>query len=182
MGEFTLSDDELTADERETLLAGFREGIGRRRSRSSELDAWIRGTALRLRHLGWHGQYLKIGELENIEDDGTTTIQFEFDWEDDEMAEHRWMAEALWDEKALFDELSNIMQERHSKYGPGNISRHGVPGILVRIDDKLARLSHSGEDFSDESYRDAWLDVVNYGLIALMFLDGTWPGSEKDPA
>lgn len=90
-----------------------------------------------------------------------------------------WMTRALWSDGGLFDELFQLMEGRHAKYGPGNISRHGVPGILVRMDDKLARLAHSEADFGDESYRDAWLDVINYGLIALMFMDGVWPGSEK---
>lgn len=101
------------------------------------------------------------------------------DLEEIKSSRFEWMTRALWSDGGLFDELFELMEGRHAKYGPGNISRHGVQGILVRMDDKLARLAHSEADHSDESYRDAWLDVINYGLIALMFMDGVWPGSEK---
>lgn len=77
----------------------------------------------------------------------------------------------------LLADIGNMMDERHQKYGAGNIARHGIDGILVRIDDKIARIANSKNDFSDESHRDAWRDVVGYGLIALMWLDGRWPGS-----
>ena len=78
----------------------------------------------------------------------------------------------------LLKEVRDLMADRHRKYGPGNISKRGIPGVLVRLDDKLARLDNSDADFTDESYRDAWMDVVGYGLIALMWLDGDWPGSK----
>lgn len=80
--------------------------------------------------------------------------------------------------RRIFDEITEIMEERGKKYGPGNISRHGLEGILVRLDDKTERLNHSQHDHADESYRDAWRDVVGYGLIALLWLDGAWPGSD----
>lgn len=77
----------------------------------------------------------------------------------------------------LLHEVELLMLDRHTKYGPGNIARHGIPGITVRLDDKLARINTGDMDHADEKYRDAWLDVVGYGLIALMWLDGNWPGS-----
>lgn len=90
-----------------------------------------------------------------------------------------WMTRALWEDGGLYDELFKLMEDRHAKYGAGNISRRGVAGILVRLDDKLERLSTGTMDHADESYRDAWLDVVNYGLIALMVMDGVWPSAKK---
>jgi hypothetical protein len=79
----------------------------------------------------------------------------------------------------VLSEVRELMCDRHTKYGPGNISKRGIPGVLVRLDDKLARIDNGDMDFADESYRDAWLDVVGYGLIALMCLDGNWPGVAK---
>jgi hypothetical protein len=83
------------------------------------------------------------------------------------------------DLKDLLAEVRGLMEDRHRKYGAGNISKRGIPGILVRLDDKLARIDNGNHDHADESYRDAWMDVVGYGLIALMCLDGNWPGVEK---
>ena len=76
-------------------------------------------------------------------------------------------------------EVEEIMRERHEKYGPGNIAQFGDFGVMVRLADKLARLQHSsGKDYADEATRDAWLDVIGYGLIGLAWVDGNWPGSE----
>ena len=86
-----------------------------------------------------------------------------------------WLAAAL-------EEVEALMRERGSKYGPGNIAEWGDLGVLVRLSDKLARLRHSRErDFADETARDAWLDVIGYGLIGLAWADGNWPGSERGP-
>lgn len=75
--------------------------------------------------------------------------------------------------------VREMMTSRHRKYGAGNIARHGLAGIRVRLDDKLARLEAGNDDHPDESVYDTALDIVGYGLIYLMWLDGTWPGSEK---
>jgi len=75
----------------------------------------------------------------------------------------------------LLDEVALLMHERHKKYGPGNHNKYGVLGVRVRLADKIARIENGNEDFEDESYRDCWVDVVGYGLIALMLVDGTWP-------
>lgn len=84
-----------------------------------------------------------------------------------------------WLEAAL-REVQEVMLERGQKYGPGNIAQFGELGVLVRLSDKLARLRHtSGKDFADEAARDAWMDVVGYGLIGLGWVDGNWPGSSK---
>lgn len=83
-----------------------------------------------------------------------------------------WLTEAL-------EEVHSIMAERGAKYGPGNIAEFGELGVLVRLSDKLARLRHSsGKDFADEATRDAWLDIIGYGLIGLAWTDKNWPGSE----
>jgi hypothetical protein len=35
-----------------------------------------------------------------------------------------------------------IMIERQKKYGPMNISKHLESGVMIRVDDKLARLAN----------------------------------------
>jgi hypothetical protein len=84
----------------------------------------------------------------------------------------QWMDELLAEVKA-------VMLERGAKYGPGNIAEFGELGVLVRLSDKLHRLRHSRDkDFADEASRDAWLDIIGYGLIGLAWADKKWPGSE----
>lgn len=83
-------------------------------------------------------------------------------------------------EKALDIELTQIyemMLERHEKYGPGNIARHGEYGILVRMDDKFARLANGLEDHRDETVDNTLDDVIGYALIWKLWLKGDWPGS-----
>lgn len=103
---------------------------------------------------------------------------------------------------AYLAEARAVMIERQRKYGPENIRALGLRGVLDRVrNDKLERISRVVErqdlrrrcldagmpreivdqylpelqaDFSDESLRDAIIDVVNYGLIMLMLLDGVW--------
>jgi hypothetical protein len=78
----------------------------------------------------------------------------------------------------LLVEVQALMFERGRKYGPGNIAEFGEFGVLVRMSDKFARLRNGFQHFDDESLRDTVLDVVGYGLIWLMLLDGNWPASQ----
>lgn len=59
-------------------------------------------------------------------------------------------------------------------YGHGNIARFGVPGIAVRLNDKLERLKnlqkHDGPVLF-EPIQDTWLDICGYSVIALMWLN-----------
>lgn len=83
---------------------------------------------------------------------------------------------------AQFAALEALFWERQRKYGPGNIAEFGDYGILVRLYDKLARLRRyyveKVGDMPDESVRDAWADVAVYATIALVCMDGQWPGWE----
>lgn len=86
---------------------------------------------------------------------------------------------------AQFSGLEALFWERQRKYGPGNISEFGDYGILVRLHDKLARLKrHYAEgvgNMPDESVRDTWADISVYAMIALLWLDGRWPGQGAKP-
>ena len=72
-----------------------------------------------------------------------------------------------------------IFQNRHNKYGPGNISSMGHSGVMTRWHDKYERIQYSTEDFVDESNADAHYDGSNYSLIDLMVLNAEWPGITK---
>lgn len=82
--------------------------------------------------------------------------------------------------------MRRIMVDRQTKYGPANITRNGVLGLLIRMGDKMSRIeydhrsstmeSQQGQhDYHDESPEDAWLDLANYaGPIHHMLTHGTW--------
>ena len=76
--------------------------------------------------------------------------------------------------------LFELFKQRQAKYGPTNIAKRGSAGILVRLDDKLARLDNAyagrAGDMADETEEDAWSDVAVYATIALVCRDGNWPG------
>jgi len=79
---------------------------------------------------------------------------------------------------------ANLLLKKHNDYGPRNISdAPGGPlnGLRVRIHDKTARINHlidSGKHPQNESLRDSFVDLANYALIALLVIDGEWPGIE----
>jgi hypothetical protein len=64
--------------------------------------------------------------------------------------------------------IIDLLCERHSKYGAGNINEFREYGLLVRMSDKVARIKNGAGDFEDESTLDAWMDLVGYAAIAHM--------------
>jgi hypothetical protein len=70
-------------------------------------------------------------------------------------------------------------KERQKKYGSNNIARRGTAGVVVRLDDKLARLEQLGKgkggDVQDETTMDTCIDIANYAAIAWMCQTGAWP-------
>jgi len=83
-----------------------------------------------------------------------------------------------------FARCFEIFKERQRKYGSGNIARRGPAGILVRMDDKLARLERTlttkrddkAADFADETLADTCADLANYALMIHLCVAGQWPG------
>jgi len=78
-------------------------------------------------------------------------------------------------------------QKQHD-YGARNISLGGdmqneddkqlaLIGITIRLNDKVQRLLNLIKDTDapeNESIRDAFLDISNYGAIAQVVMDGKW--------
>lgn len=72
--------------------------------------------------------------------------------------------------------LSTVIAKQ-TDYGHGNILRHGITGINVRMCDKVERIKHlqaKGGNAVNEPLADSWLDLVGYSIIAVMLLDGTF--------
>lgn len=74
-----------------------------------------------------------------------------------------------------------VLIEKQADYGPNNIARcpiGPVNGLIVRLFDKVARLSHlTVGNFSpkNEALTDTGLDIANYGTILSMVLTAQWP-------
>lgn len=82
-----------------------------------------------------------------------------------------------------FRALYELFKERQKKYGPTNIAMSGSRGVAIRAQDKVARLHHAyfkggALDTPDESVKDSWRDLSVYAAIALVCMDGGWPGAE----
>jgi hypothetical protein len=80
------------------------------------------------------------------------------------------------------ERLAELLIKKQHDYGPKNIADSpGGPinGLRVRMFDKLARINNlyeTGATPENESLRDSFMDIANYGIIALMVLDGHWEG------
>jgi hypothetical protein len=78
----------------------------------------------------------------------------------------------------ILGEMRATMIKKQFDYGPGNIAEFGELGVLVRTADKYNRLKNllyaQGGEPRNESLDDTWLDLADYGLIALMVRRGTW--------
>ena len=96
------------------------------------------------------------------------------------------MAKFTLDVTDLLVTAGDLLVSKQKDYGPYNISRApGGPlnGLRVRIFDKVSRINNlidSGVEPEHESLRDSFIDLANYGIIALMVLDGNWPSLENN--
>lgn len=80
--------------------------------------------------------------------------------------------------------ISEILIKKQKDYGPENIMKFGIIGIIVRLFDKVARLNNllikSNGDFKSaigansvpgETLVDTLIDIIGYSTIALMILE-----------
>jgi hypothetical protein len=89
------------------------------------------------------------------------------------------------DVHAVVDPMIDLLVRKQTDYGPHaiNLSPGGaLLGINVRMHDKMSRVANlissgKGPEVADESVLDTYRDIANYAVIAVMYLEGTWPGS-----
>ena len=77
--------------------------------------------------------------------------------------------------KLLHDEARAIFAKKNADYGDA-FATHGTIGVLIRINDKLARYTNITKNkleinVSDETLRDTLMDLHNYAIMAIMCLD-----------
>lgn len=75
---------------------------------------------------------------------------------------------------------ASLVIRKQRDYGPKNILNSVVQpelAIAVRLSDKIARLvnlAQSGKTAENESLKDTAEDIIGYGLVLKMVLDGTF--------
>lgn len=75
--------------------------------------------------------------------------------------------------RIIANEIASLVISKQADYGKSNILDFGEFGVLVRTNDKIARLKNlsiSGK--KPESVEDSWEDLAGYALIALMLKRG----------
>lgn len=82
-------------------------------------------------------------------------------------------------EKAIVEACNSLaatLIAKRKDYGKGNIERHGEFGVIVRADDKLARLINLWklDSAENEPIEDSWKDLAGYAIIGLLFRQGKW--------
>ena len=74
----------------------------------------------------------------------------------------------------IANEIAGVVINKHRDYGKDNILAFGEFGVLVRTNDKIARLKNLlNKEGVTEPRIDAWVDIMGYGIIALL-LDRDW--------
>lgn len=70
-------------------------------------------------------------------------------------------------------EALELFDKKNKDYGDA-FSNYGPVGVVVRIGDKISRLSSiskNGVNIKTESMRDTLLDLHNYAAMAIMLID-----------
>lgn len=77
----------------------------------------------------------------------------------------------------ILNDLRSLLLKKRKDYGAKNLLTFGEKGILVRANDKLARLKHMLWDNPDknpacEPIDDSWKDLANYSILAMILRRG----------
>jgi hypothetical protein len=95
------------------------------------------------------------------------------------MADHR-----ISQMRKVQQEALELFMKKNRDYGD-SFARYGPVGVLVRLGDKVNRLSSVTKRgvtlVSTESMRDTLIDMQNYAAMAIMLLDETPDGKLANP-
>lgn len=78
--------------------------------------------------------------------------------------------------KQTAEKVADLLVKKDQDYGADNIKRHGTLGVLVRMDDKLARLTNllNADKVNNEAIEDTWEDLAGYAIIGYLLTKGLW--------
>lgn len=88
------------------------------------------------------------------------------------------------DSRLVADQALAVLLAKQLDYGPTNIINSpggALNGLVVRLYDKIARANNlvkNNLEPTNEPLYDTFLDIANYGIIGLMVINKTFPGSE----
>lgn len=75
--------------------------------------------------------------------------------------------------------IASTVIRKQNDYGPENIAKFGMWGLIVRLHDKIARFENlmskkrqGVNAVSDETVYDTLLDIVGYSTVALLWING----------
>lgn len=90
-------------------------------------------------------------------------------------------------EKAWLSTVQNMFTtfvKKNHDYGSDNLALAGIPGVVIRMGDKISRLFQlSGingkvlAEVSSEGVKDTFLDLANYAICGYIMCSGKWPGT-----
>lgn len=85
--------------------------------------------------------------------------------------------------KEMFENVQ-LFVKKHFDYGPNNVHRLGILGLLMRMEEKIERVRKlqsmdSHDKPINESLEDSLRDISNYATITLMYHKHTWPPKTK---
>ena len=106
-------------------------------------------------------------------------------------SDHTLDVASMYPEQLTFDDLDNVKihakicqeltetyKKKNADYGNsfGNsLDKHGLIAGIIRMDDKMSRLislnSKNEQQVMDESLRDTLMDLANYAIMSVMWLD-----------
>lgn len=80
----------------------------------------------------------------------------------------------------IADDIVVLLTKKNNDYGNSfsrQFQEYGMASSLIRLDDKLSRLKSltvdgNEQQVTDESVRDTITDIVGYGILTLMELEG----------
>lgn len=88
--------------------------------------------------------------------------------------------------KKISSEVAELVIKKQHDYGKGNILNSVVKpdlAVLVRLNDKLSRASNLIQkelDPKNETLQDTVNDIIGYGLVLRMVIDGTFERPLKE--
>ncbi|MBA7568409.1 hypothetical protein ES708_10130 [subsurface metagenome] len=76
--------------------------------------------------------------------------------------------------RLVANEIAELVISKQNDYGQNNILDFGELGILVRTNDKVARLKNliGKKNPQNETIEDTWKDTAGYAIVALMLKRG----------
>ena len=74
--------------------------------------------------------------------------------------------------------ITNTVIRKQHDYGPQNIAKFGMWGLIVRLHDKIARLDNllstkrnGFNSVADETVYDTLVDIVGYSTVAMLWIN-----------